>query len=419
MTRGHVGDTASEAAGALAQLAAVSRDLGSEPGFCLAGGGNSSVKVDGVLHIKPSGVALAALTPEALIPLDLARLRAALDEDAVAPGSDPVLEVARAARLTPDDGRRPSVELLFHALLPRRFVVHTHPTVVNMLTCCVRGEALATELLGDKALWIPYTNPGLPLAARIRDALVAFERRSNQSAPDAILLQNHGLIVAADEAPAVAARSRELVARIGAHMDALPPLEPGPVAQVEADLGQSLVAAVTGTLAAHPGTPSAAHTILHDGSSLALVIAGTELGRSLAAGGPLTPDQIVYAGSWPLVVDLPALADPAAAIARVGAAILERAEQALEPPMISLVAGLGLFAAGRTERDAETTRDIYLDAARVALGAHRLGGVRALASEERAFIVHWEAEAYRRQVSHGGVPNGSLPEDRASRLPAR
>jgi rhamnose utilization protein RhaD (predicted bifunctional aldolase and dehydrogenase) len=407
VTGGRGRDAASEPAGALAQLAAVSGDLGTEPGFCLAGGGNSSVKADGVLYIKPSGVALAALTPDVLIPLDLARLQAALDEDAAAPGSDPVLELARAARLTPDDGRRPSVELLFHSLLARRFVVHTHPTVVNMLTCCARGEALAAELLGDEALWIPYTNPGMPLAARIRDALVAFERRGNQPAPDAILLQNHGLIVAADEALEVAARSRELVARIGAHVDALPPLEPESVARIDAELGRSLVAAVTGALAARLGTPGAAGAILHDGSPLALLIAGSDLGRSWAAGGPLTPDQIVYAGSWPLLVDLPARADAAAAIALVEAAFLERGGQAVEAPIISLVAGLGLFAAGRTERDAATARDIYLDAARVAWGAHRLGGVRAMASEERAFIEHWEAEAYRRQVSHGAVADGS------------
>lgn len=407
MTPGRGSDAAAEAAMALARLAAVSRDLGAEPGFCLAGGGNSSVKVDGVLHIKPSGVSLAALMPEVLIPLDLARLHTALEDAAVAPGSDPVLEVARGARLIPDDGRRPSVELLFHALLPRRFVVHTHPTVVNNLTCCVRGQELAAELLGDEALWIPYTNPGLPLARRIRDARAAFERGRDRPAPDVILLQNHGLIVAADEATEVAARSRAIVARIGAHAESLPPFTPGRVAETHTTRGPSLVAAVAGTLAVRLGTPGAPHATVHDGSPLALEAAGSVLGRSLATGGPLTPDQIVYAGSWPLVMELPAGADGRAAVARVEAALAERAERGLEPPIISLVAGLGLFAAGRTEADAVTARDIYLDATRVARGAHRLGGVRALASEERAFIEHWEAEAYRRQVSAGARPAGS------------
>ena len=40
-----------------------------------------------------------------------------------------------AARLDPADHRRPSVELVFHALLPERIVIHTHPTTVNALTC--------------------------------------------------------------------------------------------------------------------------------------------------------------------------------------------------------------------------------------------------------------------------------------------
>ena len=32
--------------------------------------------------------------------------------------------------------------------------------------------------------------------------------------------------------------------------------------------------------------------------------AATPAGRAFVEGGPLTPDQIVYAGSWPLLLDL-------------------------------------------------------------------------------------------------------------------
>ena len=88
-------------------------------------------------------------------------------------GSDPVMRVAMAARRRDEGTRRPSVECVFHALIPRRFVIHTHPTTVNALTCAHDGEALAHDLFGDQVLWIPYTDPGLPLAreiARRRDA---------------------------------------------------------------------------------------------------------------------------------------------------------------------------------------------------------------------------------------------------------
>ena len=52
----------------------------------------------------------------------------------------------------------------------------------------------------------------------------------------------------------------------------------------------------------------------------------------------------------------------------------------------------------RRPRQAETAREIYLDATRVGRGALRLGGVRPLAPAEREFIETWEAEAYRRGI---------------------
>ncbi len=58
--------------GELDDLVRLARRFGQDPEFSRAGGGNASVKVDGVLYIKPSGVALAVLTPEALVPLDMA-----------------------------------------------------------------------------------------------------------------------------------------------------------------------------------------------------------------------------------------------------------------------------------------------------------------------------------------------------------
>ena len=67
----------------------------------------------------------------------------------------------------PEGDRRPSVECVFHALIPRRFVIHTHPTLVNALTCARDGESIAADLFGYDALWIPYVDPGLPLAREI------------------------------------------------------------------------------------------------------------------------------------------------------------------------------------------------------------------------------------------------------------
>ena len=117
-----------------------------------------------MLWIKPSGVPLATLQADALVPLDTARLLEMLESDPAVthPGDDPVMRVAVEARLAPAGGRRPSVELLFHALLPERFVLHTHPVLVNAVGCNADGAGLARRLFGDGVIWVPYTDPALP-----------------------------------------------------------------------------------------------------------------------------------------------------------------------------------------------------------------------------------------------------------------
>ena len=60
--------------------AALSRRFGSDPEFSRGGGGNVSVKTDGVIYIKPSGVALGSLSDGDLMPLDMQPLARLLEE---------------------------------------------------------------------------------------------------------------------------------------------------------------------------------------------------------------------------------------------------------------------------------------------------------------------------------------------------
>ncbi len=138
---------------------------------------------------------------------------------------------------------------------------------------------------------------------------------------------------------------------------------------------------------------------MFDASSDAVRAATSEVGRRLVLGGPITPDQIVYAGSWPLWLDLPATADAGQHAERVDAELVRHVEAHGGLPSIVVVAGLGLFAAGDSPHEADIARDVYLDAIRIGFNASLLGGVRVLEPGERRFIEEWEAEAYRRGVA--------------------
>ena len=383
----------------LDELIELAQRFGRDPEFSRGGGGNASAKADGVLYIKPSGVPLATLEAEDLVPLDLARLQAMLDapEAPRAPGEDPVMRAAEEARVGPAGGRRPSVEILFHALLPERYVLHTHPILINAVTCTADGEEVARRLFGDDVVWVPYTDPGLPLARAIRDARAAHEARSGGTAPRITLMQNHGLIVSANTAAEIDAACRRLVDAVEAAVAAASgldeparPVDPAWTAAVVESLAPALRALLS---------PDVRRVVVFDDSPGA-AFAATPAGRAFVEGGPLTPDQIVYAGSWPLLLDLDGV-EASDAGSSAAASLAAHVEAHGEAPIIVVVPGAGLFAAGDTWAEADTARHIYLDALRVGEAANRLGGVRHLAAGERAFIEQWEAEAYRKGVAAG------------------
>jgi rhamnose utilization protein RhaD (predicted bifunctional aldolase and dehydrogenase)/NAD(P)-dependent dehydrogenase (short-subunit alcohol dehydrogenase family) len=383
----------------LDELIALAQRFGKDPEFSRGGGGNASAKADGVLWIKPSGVPLATLEAEDLVPLDLARLEAMLDapETPRVQGEDPVMRAAEAARVGPAGGRRPSVEILFHALLPERYVLHTHPILINAVTCSADGEAIARRLFGDDIVWVPYTDPGLPLARAIRDARAAHANRTGGPAPRITLMQNHGLIVSADTADEIDAACRRLVDAVegavavagGPGPEALP-VDPARAAAIVDSLAPVLRALLS---------PGQRRIIVFDDSAPA-AFAATPAGRAFVEGGPLTPDQIVYAGSWPLLLDLDGV-DPSDAGTVAAERIAAHTAESGAAPVIVAVPRVGLFAVGDTWAEADTARHIYLDALRVGEAANRLGGVRHLAAAERAFIEDWEAEAYRKGVAAG------------------
>jgi rhamnose utilization protein RhaD (predicted bifunctional aldolase and dehydrogenase) len=114
-------------------------------------------------------------------------------------------EALSAAKVDAGAPDRPSVETLLHAeflgLEGVNFVGHTHPTVVNALTCFLAfPEALSGPLLPDEIvvcgvapLWVAYTDPGLPLARRIGRLLKDYLDRYGEQ-PKAAWIQNHGLV---------------------------------------------------------------------------------------------------------------------------------------------------------------------------------------------------------------------------------
>ena len=368
------------------------------PEYSRAGGGNASVKVDGVLWIKPSGVPLLTLQADDLVPLRLDVLLDALDSDEEVEG-DPVQAAARRAQVPSyTGGRRPSVEILFHALMPEPLVLHLHPLTANALTCNDDTDRLTERLLGDRAVVVDYIDPGVPLARGIKAARDAHVARTGQPAPPVTLLRNHGIIVAGDTAAELAERVALVTDAVRTAIDAAP-VPPAP--PVDEDRTRTVVLAVAPTLR---GLLSPAGT-----GALAAIATGTDdlhrtrtaPGSAVISDGPLIPDQIVYAGSFPAVVDVDPGADADEVVAATTRAVADFRALRGKNPVVVVVPGVAVFASGKDPAAARNALAVFTDALRVSRDADRIGKVRVMDHAQRSFIENWEAEAYRQKVAAG------------------
>lgn len=342
------------------------------PDYVLGGGGNTSVKDDATLWVKPSGVTLLAIQPADFVAMDRRRIAAVFDAE---PPAEPsareawVKELMLAAR-RPGATGRPSVEAPLHHIFSERFVVHTHPPLVNGLTCA-RGGAAAAARLFPEALWMPYVDPGYTLSVEVRRAL---RRRAEEQgrAPNVVLLENHGVFVAGDTAEAIRSAYRRLLETLRAEYRraGVDPEEPrdAPPSADEDSVTRALLRELLG-----PG--DAAHIV---GSA-----------PFVPPRGPLSPDHIVYAKSFAHIGPI-----TAESLARF------RAEHGYTPRVFATDAGV--WAVGATAKEAELALAFARDGARVQRLAAAFGGAQYLSDRARQFIENWEVENYRRQVSLSG-----------------
>jgi rhamnose utilization protein RhaD (predicted bifunctional aldolase and dehydrogenase) len=140
---------------------------------------------------------------------------------------------------------KPSVEVAFHAALLTdcdvRWIAHTHPVAVNRLLCSTRAQEFASHrmfpdevvLCGPESVFVPYVDPGLPLALEIRRQSQAYMEKYGE-APKVILLANHGLIALA-QTPMEALNITAMCVK-AAHIFAGACAVGGPVFMSEADI---------------------------------------------------------------------------------------------------------------------------------------------------------------------------------------
>ena len=371
-----------------------SRLLGRDKSLVLHGGGNTSVKIteknflgedETLLYVKGSGWDLEHIEPAGFSPvridhlLKLAKLRTLSDAQMV---SELCTHMARVSAPTP------SVESILHAILPFKYVDHTHADAVITITNTAQGLGRIREIYGNNVVVIPYVMPGFDLARRCAEHFAAEARPSTIG----MVLMNHGIFSFGGTAKESYERMIDLVTWaenfLAKHKAwSLPAAVEQPVAKPL----RGELAALRRDLAASAGFPVilAAH---EDAESLSF--ARRPDVATISQQGPATPDHVIRTKRRPMLGR-----DVAAYIEVYKKYFTEHASRAREPktmldpaPRVILDRDFGVVTVGRSAKDAAIVFDLYAHTMEIIQRATLLGGWQALPAKDIFDVEYWDLE---------------------------
>ena len=382
-----------------------SRLLGREHALVLHGGGNTSVKLternllgddEELLYVKGSGWDLESIQVQGFTPV---RLQAAQRLAMLPALSDPDMVGQLAIHTTRPGAPAPSVETLLHAILPHRYVDHTHTDALLSVCNAPRGEDRIREIYGDRLVVIPYVMPGFDLA---RLCAQEFPRQAGPQTVGMVLL-NHGLFSFGADARESYERMIALVTEAEDYLDArgcwqirFEPCTPDTVPAVD-------IARLRADLSAAAGAPM---ILSVSGSPELLAFSRHPEVARISQQGPATPDHVIRTKRLPMLGREVSryTKDYADYFARMSPKA--RGEKTmLDPaPRMVLDPAFGFAAAGRSAKDALIVTQIYEHSVRVFLRAEGLGGWNALPEQDLFDMEYWDLEQAKLKKS------GTAPE---------
>lgn len=343
----------------LEMIVELSHEFGTDD-YVKGGGGNTSVKNESTLWVKPSGTTLGGLTTETFVAMNRAKINELykVETPSDAAFREELVKNLMAEAVENDAGR-PSVEAPLHNVFNAKYVVHTHPALVNGLTCATGGEAACKELFPE-SLWVEYIDPGYTLCMKVRERIEQY-KAANGKEPELLVLQNHGIFISADTPDKI----RVLYALV---MDSLK------AAYDKAGVSQTLEIPNAETA---PETEEQISSVF--GADAAFVASS---GLFAVAPGPITPDHLVYSKAFPFV----------ASIDEAGARAYQ-SERGYAPKVI--VAGDRVYGIGNSQKNADLALELAQDGALVMQLVDAFCGINYMTDAQREFIENWEVESYR------------------------
>ena len=383
-----------------------SRLLGKNPDLVLHGGGNTSVKLTEkdffgneveLLFVKGSGCDLATIDVSEFTPLCLATLLKLAQLEQL---SDTDMVAQQRCVTTDHSAPNTSVEALLHAIIPKRFVDHTHADSVVAISNTSNGEERIRELYGARVLVVPYVMPGFQLARKILE----ITQVADWDELEGIVLMNHGLVTFHDDARSSYEMTINLVTKAEAYLEdnnannfAMPTSSIEPELERLAELRSAI-----------SQTRGAAVVTKWDYRPAMIGFSQLENISDVGTRGPITPDHSIYTKRIPMIFhgeSSKAVSNYADEYQQYFEDNMNEGLTCLEPsPRWVIWPSHGLVSVGTSFQEASLVADIAEHTAKVIQQAEGLGGWRALTPKDIFDVEYWELEQAKLKTTSPALP---------------
>jgi len=359
--------------------------LGKSDELVLHGGGNTSVKttIDGdeILLVKGSGWDLVSIKAKGFAPV---KMKTLLEMAALDTLSDSDMVSGQKAAMINKTAPNPSVEAILHALIPYKFVDHTHADAVVTISNSVNGIEDIKKVFPN-FLVVDYVMPGFILAHTIYE----MTKDLDWSSIDGIILHNHGIFTFDNNAKESYDKMIEAVSQAELFLKKNAKLQVSSENKAsECDI-QKIVQVIS-------DAKGYKVSLNINQSPLASHYASQENLHEFASRGVLTPEHIIRTKRVPLVMED---TDLEAGVARYMKEYEEYFKKyATDEVMLNtapnymIIKNLAVISFAKTAKEAAIINDIVEHTMRAVLQADKLGGYKSISIADSFAMEYWELE---------------------------
>jgi rhamnose utilization protein RhaD (predicted bifunctional aldolase and dehydrogenase) len=371
-------DTKYEKMSDLEKRVYTSRLLGSDDSLVLHGGGNTSVKIDNTLYVKGSGWDLATIEKEGFSPVDLKTLQNMATYESL---SDTQMVQEQKEAMSNKTAPSPSVEAILHAIIPFKYVDHTHANSIVTISNSINGEKIIKELYKDYLI-IPYVMPGFILAKKVYEMSIDIDWSSIKG----IILHNHGVFTFDNDAKISYDKMIESVSIATNYLKSNADITIPQICISEDGFDIDRLQKLLDN-----------QTIMINQSPLAVAFASRMDLEKLVNGGVLTPEHVLRTKRLPLILQISDNIEKK--IKEYQNSYIEYfSKYAVNKTILStlpkwiIVIDYGTITIGKDAKECRIITDINNHTMLAMLRASKLGGYRGISESDTFDMEYWELE---------------------------